>query len=188
MLATDRAEYLMLAHPRISILLDELERFHLPVRVRRDPLPEKKPPRANAKPIFGDFTAPIDISMTSAGLITYVGGDDANVLMLLAQADGCRSAVSIAAWMNERGYRGRGGGEWSKQSVTRISTERSQEAYEARLAEHTATIRQGLKIAKSEGCHSRNRAAALNAQGLCTFSEQEWDRKSVARWWRAHCG
>ena len=177
----------MLAHPRFSILLDELERVELPARVRRDPLPEKKPPRPNAKPIFGDVTASIAVSMVSVGLITHVGGDDANALMLLAQADGCRSAVSIAEWMNSRGFRGRGGGKWSKTSVTFVSTERSQEAHEARLAEHTAATRHGLKVAKSEGCHSRNRAAALNAQGLRTFSGKEWDRKSVARWWRTHC-
>jgi hypothetical protein len=150
------------AHPRFLALLDELEHIELPARIRREPTPEKKPPRPGVKLRHGEAAVSITFSAGSVGLITHVGGDDA------------------------RAHRGRMGGEWSKQSVTRISSERSQQAYEARLADHTAMTRQGLKVAKAQGCHSRDRAAALNGQGLRTLSGQEWDRKSVARWWRTH--
>lgn len=167
-------------------LLDELERYQLPDRVRREPPSEKKPPRPGVKPRHGVVKGQLAISGNAKGLITHVGGDAAQALMALAEADGCHTAVAVAAWLNQRGYRGRMGGEWSKQSVTRVSAERSQEAYEARLADHTAMIRQGLKIAKTQGCHSRDRASALNGQGLRTLSGQKWDRKSVARWWRTH--
>ncbi len=175
----------MTARIQFAVLIDELERYELPHRIRREPAPEKKPPRPNVKPRFAEVVAGVEFAAAACGVIANVGGDDAKALMVQAKTEGCRTAIAIAEWLNTRGYRGRMGGLWCKQSVVRVSG-RNQADFDARMAEHTASIRAGLREAKAAGTHSRDRAHYLNDRQLLTLHGCVWTPKTIARWWKSH--